>query len=397
MWYPRFLTSSLQNVARQFPVVTLTGPRQSGKTSLVKHTFPDYTYVSLELPDQRAFAHEDPRGFLRHFSPPVIFDEIQRVPNLLSYLQVKVDEHPDAGQYILTGSHNFLLHESIAQSLAGRTALLYLLPFSKRELFQEPDYPPDQFPPEHPPASQYPDLWQIIFQGFYPRIHANQLNAHEWYAYYYQTYIERDVRLLVNIGDLQTFDKFIRLCAGRSAQVMNYSTLAADAGISVTTAKRWLSILQASFIIAMVPPHFENFRKRLIKSPKLYFLDTGLLTFLLNIRTPQELAFHALRGAVFETFVFSELYKLFLHHNTTPTIYFWHDVKHHEVDFILDRGSVLLPIEAKSGETVTRDQFRSLKYYQKLAGTRADTPVLVYGGDTTYLREGIRVLSWQWL
>ncbi len=395
MWIQRTLATKLKEAAQKYPVVTLTGPRQSGKTTLVRMVFPEYQYISLEKPDERSFAQEDPRGFLNRFKEGVILDEVQRVPTLFSYIQGIVDERNSPGQYILTGSHNFLLHEKISQSLAGRTAVLYLLPFSKRELFQEPPLHPDQFPSLEPGAVEFPDLWEVLFKGFYPRIHHNQLDAREWLADYYQTYIERDVRLIVNIGDLLLFDKFIRLCAGRNGQLVNFSTLAADAGISTMTAKRWLSVLQASFIVALVPPHYRNFRKRLIKSPKLYFFDTGLLAFLLGARTPEELAFHALRGAVFESFVYSELYKAHVHSRLLPSIYFWHDFKGHEVDFILERGPKFLPIEAKSGETLAKEHFRNLLYYRKLAGEVAEQPVLIYGGSESYIRQGVQVLSWK--
>jgi predicted AAA+ superfamily ATPase len=235
----------------------------------------------------------------------------------------------------------------------------------------------------------------MLLKGFYPRIYDKGLDAHEWLSGYYQTYIERDVRSVINVGDLETFGRFIRLCAGRNGQIINYSSLAGDCGISNMSVKRWLSVLQASFIIAQVRPHYENFSKRLIKSPKLYFLDTGLLTYLLGIRKKDDLYIHALRGAVFESFVFSELYKSYSHHGMIPQIYFWHDTKGHEVDFILERSAKLLPIEVKSGATLVSDSFKGLKYYRRLAADKCEMPVLVYGGDDSYIRNDMQVLSWR--
>jgi predicted AAA+ superfamily ATPase len=376
----RTLAVKLKKAAKQYPIITLTGPRQSGKSTLVKMVFPDYEYVSLENPDHRQFSLDDPRGFIGKFQDKVILDEIQRAPDLFSYIQTIVDEQDQPGQFILTGSQNFLLLEKISQSLAGRTAIYHLMPFSKNELLGESPIHPDSFPTVHDNGSSDKNLWQLMFTGFYPRIHDKKLEPREWIGSYYQTYIERDVRSVINVGDLENFGRFIRLCAGRVGQLINFASLAADCGISNLTAKRWLSVLQASFIIVPLQPHYQNFSKRLIKSPKLYFLDTGLLSFLLGIRNPEELRFHALRGAIFESFVFSELYKSFLNFGLLPNIYFWHDVKRHEVDFLLERGNKILPVEAKAGETITSDQFKGLIYYRNLAADKSETPVLVYAG-----------------
>ena len=279
----RTLSAKLKKAAMQYPVITLTGPRQSGKTTLVKMLFTDYKYVSLENPDQRIFALDDPNGFLHQFDNGVILDEVQRTPDLFSYIQTIVDNNDQPGQFILTGSQNFLLIEQISQSLAGRTAIFHLLPFSHRELLRRDPLPAADFPDIPLKQISHSDLWSTLLTGFYPRIHDKRLNAREWLAGYYLTYIERDVRSVINVGDLETFGRFIRLCAGRTGQLLNFSSLAADCGISNMTAKRWLSVLQASFIVAQVRPHYENFSKRLIKSPKLYFLDSGLLSFLLGI------------------------------------------------------------------------------------------------------------------
>ena len=279
----RTLSVKLEKAATQYPVITLTGPRQSGKTTLVKAVFPQHQYVSLENPDQRMFAMDDPNGFLRQFSNGVILDEVQRTPELFSYIQTVVDNVDQPGRFILTGSQNFLLIEKISQSLAGRTAIFYLMPFSQKELHKKDAVHPNDFPNVEPVSKLQNDLWASLLKGFYPRIHDKGLEPRDWLASYYQTYIERDVRSAINVGDLETFGRFILLCAGRSGQLINFSSLAADCGISNMTAKRWLSVLQASFIVAQVRPHFENFSKRLIKAPKLYFLDTGLLSFLLGI------------------------------------------------------------------------------------------------------------------
>lgn len=396
----RTLAARLRKAATQFPVVTVTGPRQSGKTTLVKAVFEGYAYLSLELPDQRRFALEDPRGFLAQFDGPVILDEVQRAPELFSYIQVLVDERADqVGRFILTGSQNFLLLQSITQSLAGRCAVLHLLPFSLAELMGREPVPPEALGWTIPAkrAAAAPSefgLQEILHTGFYPRIHDKGLSPRDWLPDYYQTYIERDVRNVVNVGDIEAFGRFIRLCAGRSGQLLNLSGLASDCGISHTTARRWLSVLEASFIVALLRPHHKNFGKRLIKTPKLYFLDTGLLCFLLQIRSPQELGHRAERGAVFESFVVSEFYKSFLHRGIPPEITFWRDSAGHEVDVIIDSGGRLTPVEIKSAQTVADDFFDSLDYWKKLAGTPDSPAVLVYGGDRLFKRSGITVTPW---
>ena len=393
----RTLAAALRKAARQFPIVTVTGPRQSGKTTLVREVFKHYQYASLEIPDQRHFALEDPRGFLNQFDGPVILDEVQRAPDLFSYIQVLVDEHTDwLGRFILTGSQNFLLLHSISQSLAGRCAVLHLLPFSLAELQGRKPIPIEKLGRSTPGKLQPPtkSLLETLFTGFYPRIHDRNLPPRDWLAGYYQTCLERDVRNVLNVGDIETFGRFIRLCAGRCGQLLNLSELASDCGISHTTARRWISVLEANFIVTLLRPHYQNFGKRLIKSPKLYFLDTGLLCYLLQIRSPEELFHRAERGAVFESFVVSEIYKNFVHRGEQPTVYFWRDTAGHEIDVLIDLGRTLIPVETKSAATIAPDFFDNLFYWRKVAGDKTAPAALIYGGDLPLKRSGVVVYPW---
>lgn len=393
----RTLARHLKQAARNFPIVTVTGPRQSGKTTLVRAVFPRHEYLSLELPDQRQFAIDDPRGFLGQFDGPVILDEVQRVPDLFSYLQVLVDQHPDwQGRFILTGSQNFLLLQNISQSLAGRCAVLHLLPFSQAELTGRSPIELHTLGRRVVRRMESPEnlLMHALFTGSYPRIHDQQLDPRQWLAGYYQTYIERDVRNVLSIGDLETFGRFIRLCAGRCAQLLNLSGLASDCGISHTTARRWISVLETSFVVMLLRPHHANFGKRLIKSPKLYFLDTGLLCYLLQIGSPDQLFHRAERGAVFESYVVSEMYKNFVHRGEQPSLYFWRDASGREVDLLIDLGQAVVPVEIKSGQTVASDFFDSLTYWRKLAGAEDAPAALFYGGDASFKRSGVTVYPW---
>lgn len=394
----RQLTQTLKTAASHYPVVTLTGPRQSGKTTLVRASFGDYAYVSLELPDEREFALNDPKGFLAQFDGPVIFDEAQRAPALFSYIQVLTDERRRPGQFILTGSHNFLLMQQVSQSLAGRCAVLHLLPLSLSELEGRHPIAPHMVGHRHsimrregrPP----PRLVELLFAGLYPRIHDQRLPAREWLSNYYQTYLERDVRNVLNIGDLETFRRFVQLCAGRNGQLLNYSALASDCGVTHTTARRWLSVLEASFLVALLRPYHRNFGKRIVKTPKLYFLDTGLLCMLLNIRAAEELHHHSARGALFEAFVFAELYKNFVHRGEAPPLYFWRDVSGHEIDLLLDWGDQMLPIDVTSSQTLSGEAFRALRFWKHLR-RQPDAPgALVYAGAEALRREGVTVYPW---
>ncbi|MCD4824176.1 MAG: ATP-binding protein [Phycisphaerae bacterium] len=394
----RHLEATLKKAARQYPVVSLTGPRQSGKTTLVRMAFGKHEYVSLENPEQRAFAHEDPKGFLGQFSGKVILDEAQRAPDLFSYIQGIVDEHQSAGQFILTGSQNFLLLHQISQTLAGRCSMLHLLPFSRTELAGKSMMDVSKIGssvPGKPSKAGREDLFDMLFKGGYPRIHDKHLAPQDWLRNYYQAYIERDVRELLNVGDIETFGRFVRLCAGRCSQLLNLSSLAGDCGISHRTAQRWLGVLEASFLITLLRPHHGNFNKRLVKSPKLYFLDTGLLCYLLRIRSPEDLRLHASRGAVFESWAISEIIKNYYHRGLEPDVYFWRDSAGHEVDLVIEQGKTLIPVEIKSGETFASDFLKGLDYWRGLAGQENAPAAVVYGGDTSYFRKDVAVMSWR--
>ena len=392
----RHLRSALRAAARYAPVVTLTGPRQSGKTTLARTAFPRHDYASLEDPDLRTFALEDPRGFLDQYRRGVVIDEAQRAPDLFSYVQTLVDRDDRPGRFVLSGSQNFLLLRSISQTLAGRCAILHLLPFSFTELASLPAVDVSGLGRRIPRRRRVPeaDLPDTLFRGFYPRIHDKKLDARRWLRDYHQTYVERDVRELVNVGDLEAFRLFVRLCAGRNGQLLNLSGLASDAGVTHTTARRWLSILEASFLVVRLRPHHRNFNKRLVKSPKLYFLDTGLLCYLLGIGSPAELRLHAARGNVFESFVLSELLKARLHRGDEAALYFWRDAAGHEIDFVIADGEKLTPVEVKSGQTVAGDFFAGLRFWRALAGDPAAPAALVYGGDRSFRREGFTVYRW---
>lgn len=393
---PRKIETKIQESARRYPVVSLTGPRQSGKTTLVRAMFPDVPYVSLEDPEYRTFAMEDPRRFLEGFGERVILDEVQRAPDLFSYIQTVVDLEDRPGQFILTGSQNFLLARSIGQSLAGRCAVHHLLPFTLSELQGWDDLGSGDVGQEFPVDRKPPPggLDQSLFTGFYPRIHDKGLPPRDWLRNYTQTYLERDVRDLINVGDLEAFQRFMGLCAGRVGQLLNLSSLASDCGISHSTARRWLSVLEASFIVLRLQPHFRNFKKRLVKSPKLYFLDTGLLCHLLRIREAGDLAIHASRGGIFESFVVAEFYKRALHGGAVPDLYFWRDSAGNEVDLVLDRGTRLIPVEMKSGKTVSSDFFKGLELWRKLTKEDSAPAALIYGGGRSHRRRGFCIYGW---
>jgi len=386
----RHISIKILNLAKTAPVITITGPRQSGKTTLARYLFPNHDYISLEDPDNRRFALDDPRGFLSQFKTGVILDEVQKTPELFSYIQTIVDHHSDPGKFILTGSQNFLLMKSISQSLAGRTAIFHLLPFSFSELYKKKGV--DLYRPKIVDTSSKRNLDTVIFEGFFPRIHDKKLLPGDWLADYMQTYVERDVRDVLKIGDLDNFRRFIALCAGRSGQILDMVSLGNDCGISHSTVKRWLSVLQTSFHIFLLKPHHKNFNKRIIKGPKLYFFDTGLLCYLLRIRKQEELINHPAKGAIFETFIISEYYKKFLNNKMQPDLYFWRDSSGNEIDLIIENGDRLIPIEIKSGQTFNRSFLKNLNYWCELYGKPES--FLFYGGDKSFQYKKTTVFSW---
>ena len=377
----RVLEKKLKELAGTFPVVTLTGPGQSGKTTLVRHAFPKAAYVSLEDPDRRAFAEGDPRGFLASRPKTLIIDEAQRVPALFSYIQTLVDESSRSGQYILTGSQNFLLHEGISQSLAGRTAVLKLLPLGFEELKRE--------------LAGMRGVEPLLLKGLYPRVWDRSVRPGDWYGAYLQTYVERDVRLVKNITDLGQFQRLVKLLAGRIGQVLNLSSLAVDAGISHTTARAWIGLLEAGYIVFLLKPHHKNYRKRLVKAPKLYFYDPGLACYLLGVRNESQLESHHLKGALFEGLILSEFLKHALNRGLEPDLYYWRDKTGHEVDALVPAQEGPIPVEMKSGRTVIPAYFEGLAYWSRLAGKNPAKGFVIYGGEEIQARSLGTVLGWK--
>ena len=365
----RTLQTALERLVTKYPVITLTGPRQSGKSTLLRHAFQDYKYISLEDLDMREFAANDPRGFLATYPRRVIFDEVQRVPSLMSYIQTHVDNADEPGMYLLAGSHNFLLTESVNQSLAGRTAILKLLPFSRLEMQNGKILPGS--------------VNEQIYRGAYPRLYDKGLTPDEFYPYYIQTYVERDVRALKNIGDLSRFTRFIKLCAGRIGQFLNLSSLAVECGISVPTVTSWLSVLEASYICYLLRPDWNNFAKRLVKSPKLYFYDTGLACSLLDIKSPEQLDLHFSRGSLFENFVINEFIKKAWNQGLDTDLRFWRDSQGNEVDLLVYNAGQPSAYEIKSGETFQSLFFKGLTKWAAVTGTDTDRLHVIYGGSTS--------------
>jgi hypothetical protein len=374
----RTCAAALRRLGRYYPVIALTGPRQSGKTTLARATFPRKPYVNLEDPDICEFAERDPRGFLGQYPSGVVLDEAQRAPGLFSYLQTIVDADRRPGMFVLTGSQQFGLFSRIAQTLAGRVGLVHLLPFSLSELGR---------------AAAPRSVEELLWRGLYPPVIDRGVPPGTWYADYMATYVERDVRQLVNVRDLNAFRRFVRMCAARTGQLLNLSSLAADCGVTHNTAKAWISVLEASYIVRLLAPYHRNFGKRLVKAPKLYFVDTGLAAWLAGIREPGELVIHPMRGALFETWVFAELLKYGCNRAQPAELHFWRDSSGNEVDFLVERKGRLHPLEVKSGRTIAGDYLDGLERFARIAGAESGT--LVYAGDAAQNRTTAAVLGWR--
>ncbi|MBI3526254.1 MAG: ATP-binding protein [Betaproteobacteria bacterium] len=378
---PRTALATLLRLARGFPIVALTGPRQSGKTTLARAAFPGKPYVSLENADHLAYAATDTRRFLADYPAGAVIDEVQRCPELFAYLQGWVDERRRMGDFVLTGSQQFGLMSKITQSLAGRVGLVHLLPFSQSELAGV----------GKAPASVDSALWQ----GAYPALYDRNVSPADWFPNYAATYVERDVRQLLAVRQLGLFQRFLKMCAARSGQLLNLSSLAADCGISHVTAREWLTVLEASYIVRLLPPYHRNFGKRLVKTPKLYFLDVGLAAWLLGIRQPRAIATHAMRGALFETFVVGEFIKQRHNAGQPAELYFWRDNVGHEIDLLFETGDRLQPVEIKSGMTFSHDWLDAAKRWKAFAGDAALDPWIIHGGDRSFECDGGRVFSWR--
>ncbi len=381
---PRALSPIILEDSGHYSVIGLLGPRQSGKTTLARNLFPEKRYLNLEDPEQRAFAADDPRGFLADRGHGIIIDEFQRVPDLLSYIQTITDEEKVAGQFILTGSQNFLMMEQISQSLAGRISIFTLLPLSLAELggLQRED------------AS----LSDVLFHGFFPKLYAEKMDPGRYYQNYVRTYLERDVRLLKNIGDLSLFRDFLLLCAGRTGQIVNYSSIGDDLGISHNTVKSWMTVLETSNLIYRLRPFYKNFSKQIVKSPKIYFCDSGLLCYLLGIENPDSITRHFLKGGIFENFVIGEFLKHRYNRGGEANFYFWRDKSGHEVDLLFEEGLSRKIIEMKAGRTISGDFFKGLDFYGGIdPRCPPENRYVVYGGNENQDRSRGRVRGWKGL
>ncbi len=376
----RDLQAKLTELIKKYPIVTLTGPRQSGKSTLLRHAFPHYQYVSLEDPDMRMFASEDPRGFLATYPNKTIIDEAQRVPTLFSYIQTHTDKAAKEGMYLLAGSHNFLLMENVNQSLAGRTAVLKLLPFSHAEMKTGGILPKS--------------VDEEIFNGSYPRLYDKNIAPCDYYPFYIQTYVERDVRLMKNIGDLSKFVRFIKLCAGRIGQLLNLSSLSNECGVAVSTISSWISILEASYVCYLLKSDSNNYTKRLVRTPKLYFYDTGLACSLLDIRKPEQIATHFLRGGLFENLVMNEFVKTSYNKGEEAQIAFWRDSIGNEIDLIKYTDRKPYAYEIKSGATYSQDFFKGIVKWANLSGAAPSQCFAIYNGDKSMETTAGKLISW---
>lgn len=379
----RDITQKLKYLATKFPVISVMGPRQSGKTTLVKEVFSNYKYISLEDLDARVFAQRDPRSFLKDNENEngIILDEVQNVPDLLSYIQTYVDSTEKTGYFVITGSQNFLVNEAVSQTLAGRVAIFTLLPLSINELEQ------------NNLLADSPE--KAIFYGSYPRIYKKDILPLDFYPSYTTTYLERDVRQIKNVENLTSFQTFMKLCAGRIGQLINLTSLSNDCGVSVSTIKSWLSLLEASYIVFTLQPHYKNFSKRLIKAPKIYFYDTGLACSLLGINSLEQLYSHYLRGGLFESYIISDLMKQSFNIGIRPSLYFWRDKAGNEVDCLIEKGTQLIPVEIKSGKTINSDFFDGIEYWNNLSMSDPSGGFIVYSGDQNQKREKGNVVGWR--
>ena len=378
---PRIAQGKILEMASKMPVISITGPRQSGKTTLARLAFPEYLYVNLELPENRELAEQDPKGFMRQYSNHVIIDEVQYVPELFSYIQSAVDETGQNGMYILTGSNNFLLHKRISQSLAGRVYVFHLLPLSYNEMV----------------AGQitFDGYEEYLLAGSYPRLYSQKLQVHDYYPSYIETYLERDIRQTDNIRDLRIFRQFLQICAGNTGQVVNLSDIGSRLGIDHKTARRWLGILEAAYVIYLLPSWHKNFNKRLIKSPKLYFYDTGIACSLLRVKTVDDLRIHFTLGSLFENMVITEILKDYYNMGERPELYFWRDHHGVEVDLIIDRGSTFSKVEIKSARTIHKEFLRNLSALDRYTGRNKSASFIIYGGDAEQYRTNCTILSWR--
>ena len=376
----RFARKKLLEISKKFKAVAVTGARQTGKTTLVRETFKNKAYVSLENPDIRNYALTDPRGFLGQFPQGAILDEVQRTPELFSYLQEILDSSKEKGQFILSGSNNFLLQHSISQSLAGRVGDLNLLPFSVNELRQAKLLPESDE--------------ELMIHGFYPPLYDQQIAPKDWCPNYIHTYVEKDIRQIKNITDLIVFERFVKLLAGRTGQELNNSSLAVEIGVDVKTIQSWIGLLESSFIIFLLKPHHKNFNKTIVKRPKLYFYDTALVCYLLGIRNAEQLALHHSKGSIFETMVISELIKNRTNIGEEINLFYWRDKSGREIDIIIDEAGKLLPVEIKSGKTITQDFFKNIEYWNNLSLQKE--AIILFGGTTSQQRSnGSRVVNWR--
>jgi uncharacterized protein len=382
MYINRGISTKILQAAQEYPVISILGPRQSGKTTLAKKIFTNHDYISLENIDHRDFAQNDPRGFINQYSNKlgVILDEIQNAPNLLSFLQTEVDDNPCIGKFILTGSQNILLNEKVTQTLAGRTAIFKLLPLSIEELTLTNLLPSN--------------VELFMFTGCYPKLYAKHINSLDWYNNYIYTYIERDVRQIKNITSLIAFQNFIKLCAGRIGQPLNTTELGKDCGIDAKTVKSWLSVLEASYIIFLLQPYYNNFNKRLIKAPKLYFVDTGVACSLLNIETKDQIDSHFLRGGLFENMIISDLLKYRFNNDRSNNCYYWRDQTGNEIDCIIEKNNLLYPIEIKSSKTIYSSAYKYFSTWQKIVDRQGMKPSVIYAGDLNQERTNVDIISW---